>query len=208
MTGARHISPTEPRHLTAQATTRTLGIGLGPLPPLVILSACHVAPRGTGQVTIADLLLRENALAVLGTLVPVDVLHNAMLLTRLFVYMNLAAAGEEEHTSVRELWHRVQTSNAIHDITSGTPRLLNWFMRTHKKAGLSPHELFKNSPLVRDFRMRQVYDDSKTLLLKIADDLGDGDRVRAWLQSPGFVPETAFYSLIGNPESISFEASL
>ena len=46
-----------------------LGPGLGPLPPVVILSACHVAPRGTGAVSVADMLLREGALAVLGLIV-------------------------------------------------------------------------------------------------------------------------------------------
>ena len=57
------------------------------MPPVVILSACYVAPRGSGAVSITDLLLREGAVAVLGTQVPVDVYHNAVLMTRFFYYI-------------------------------------------------------------------------------------------------------------------------
>lgn len=49
-----------PTHLTA----------LGDISPLVILSACHVAPRAFGAVTVADMLIRAGATAVLGTLIP------------------------------------------------------------------------------------------------------------------------------------------
>lgn len=35
-------------------------------PPVVILSACHVSPRGRGAVCISDLIMRNGAIAVLG----------------------------------------------------------------------------------------------------------------------------------------------
>lgn len=184
----------------------SLGIGLGPLPPLVILSACHVAPRGTGAVTITDLLLREGALAVLGTLVPVDVLHNAMLVQRVFLYMTEVLAGREDHGSFREVWHRVQTSNAVHDVTSAPPAFLKWFM-SRPDGGPSPHELFKNVRSAGRIRLGNVYSDTEDVLREIAEDLGDLDRVNGWIKGQGYVPESAFYCLVGNPERIYLQQS-
>ncbi|MDQ0679697.1 hypothetical protein QFZ30_003079 [Arthrobacter pascens] len=182
----------------------SLGIDLGPLPPLVILSACHVAPRGTGAVTVADLLLREGAIAVLGTLVPVNVLHNAVLMQRLLVYMTEVLAGREDHRSVREVWHRVQTSNAVHDVTSGHPMFEKWFMTRPPAGGPSPHEIFKLGGSAKRLRRGNVYGDTEARLLEIADGFGDKDRVTNWLKND-YVPESAFYCLIGDPDRIHLQ---
>ncbi len=40
------------------------------------------------------------------------------------------------------------------------------------------------------------------MLVEIADERGDGDRVRALLKSPGYVPESAFYVFLGRPDRI------
>lgn len=40
--------------------------------PLVILSACHTSPRGIGAVTIADMFIRNGAITVLSTFIPVN----------------------------------------------------------------------------------------------------------------------------------------
>lgn len=53
-------------------------------PPIVILSACHTAPRGFGCITIADMLFRSGAHTVLGTFIPVNAFTNTILMTRLF----------------------------------------------------------------------------------------------------------------------------
>ena len=45
------------------------------LPPVVVLSACEVWPRGTGIISIADLALRWGTSTVLGTLVPINASH-------------------------------------------------------------------------------------------------------------------------------------
>ena len=184
---------------------RSLGIDIGPLPPLVILSACHVAPRGTGSVTVADLLLREGAIAVLGTLVPVDVVHNATLMNRLFLYMTLVLAGEADHGSFREVWHRVQMSNAVHDVTSGNPRTQEWFM-SRTRGGPSPQELFKNERSTGRIRPGHAYQDTESVLLEIADEFGDADRVRGWLRGQGYVPESALYCLLGDPDRIYLQS--
>ncbi|CAM3313346.1 CHAT domain protein [Arthrobacter ulcerisalmonis] len=182
----------------------SFGVDLGPLPPLVILSACHVAPRGTGAVTITDLLLREGAIAVLGTLVPVNVVHNAVLMQRFFVYMIEVLAGRADHKSVREVWHRVQTSNAVHDVTSGHPMFEEWFMTRPPAGGPSPHELFKLGGSTKRLRRGNVYGDTEARLLEIADGFGDKDRVTNWLKHD-YVPESAFYCFIGDPDRIHLQ---
>jgi CHAT domain-containing protein len=67
---------------------RLIGHDLDHVPPLVLLSACHVSPRGAGSVTVVDLLLRAGATAVLGTMVPVDVRHNSILMARLLLHIS------------------------------------------------------------------------------------------------------------------------
>lgn len=57
------------------------------VPPIVILSACHSSPRGMGAVNIADMFIRNGAISVLGTFIPVNAHRNLILMTRLFTYI-------------------------------------------------------------------------------------------------------------------------
>ncbi|MFI5913385.1 CHAT domain-containing protein, partial [Dactylosporangium sp. NPDC051541] len=178
-----------------------MGPGLGPLPPVVILSACHTAPRGAGTVSVTDLLLREGAIAVLGTQVPVDVRRNAMLMMRFFLYIAEVLAGREQHSTLLDVWHRVQTSNAINDVLDGGRLLREW--------GLNPAA--SGSPVLVEFmatraagqlRAGHIYADTERVLAEIADDQGIGGRVRNWFQRPGYVPESLFYAFAGRPDRI------
>lgn len=178
-----------------------LGPGLGPLPPVVILSACHVAPRGAGAVSITDMLLREGAVAVLGTQVPVDVAHNAMLMARFFVYIMEVLAQREEHSTLLEVWHRVQTSNAINDVLSGSPSLHSWG-RSLASSGRPVLVEFMSVRSTGRLRMGHIYEDTERVLAEIADEQGNGERVRNWFKSPGYVPESLFYVFAGRPERI------
>lgn len=180
-----------------------LGPELGPMPPVVVLSACHVSPRGTGAVSVADMLLREGATAVLGTLVPVDVRRNATLMVRLFVYMLEVLAGRAEHATLLEAWHRVQASNAIHDVISGNERMHAWAMTGGP--GGSPMAEFKNSRSVGRVRLPFVYSDTVAVLAEIARDRGAADQFAAWMAT-GYVPETSLYALLGEPERIRLRA--
>lgn len=177
-----------------------LGPGFGRLPPVVILSACHVAPRGTGAVSVADMLLREGAISVLGTQVPVDVRRNATLMMRFFLYMAEVLAGRRDHSSLLEIWHYVQTSNAVNDILSGSDALQKWGMTT--TPGAAPVLMEENVRSAGRLRRSHVYKDTESVLVEIADERGDGDRVRALLRSPGYVPESAFYVFLGRPDRI------
>lgn len=180
-------------------TSRSFGIGLGPLPPLVVLSSCHVSPRGTSSASVADRLLQEGATAVMGTLVPVDVRRNAILLQRFLLILNEAIEGSAPHGSILDLWHRVQATNAFHDVITATDRLEDWAMSPVDGAP-SPHRLFKTER-AEGIRLLDLYAEIERILLEIADERGTRSLVRSWL-SRGYLPESAFYVLIGAPELI------
>jgi hypothetical protein len=180
---------------------RCLGPEFGEVPPVLVLSACHVAPRGRGEVTVTDLLLRQGALAVLGTHVPVDVRHNAMLTVRLFVYMTESVAGVEDHETLLDAWRRTQSTHAVIDILHGNRQFAEWG-GSMTPSGLPVLTEFMTARSQDRLRVTHVYDDSEEVLLEIADQMGDGERVRQWLKTPGYLPESAFYELIGCPERV------
>lgn len=178
-----------------------LGLGFEHLPPVVILSACHVAPRGMGAVSISDMLLREGVMAVLGTQVPINVFNNAVLMMRFFLYMTEVLAKREEYSSLLDAWHFVQTSNAINDILNGSRPLRAWgqaIMHT----GRPLIEEFMNLRSKGRLRLSHIYKDTERVLETVADEEGIGDKVRSWLRSPGYVPESLFYTFAGRPERI------
>ncbi|CAM5541566.1 CHAT domain-containing protein [Streptomyces avidinii] len=181
--------------------TPHLDLGLTRMPPVVMLSACHVAPRGSGAVAITDLLLREGALAVLGTQVPVEVTRNAILMGRFLVYLAEEIANPGQFATILEVWHHVQTSNAVHDILDGSPSLKAWA----SSVTISGHSViaeFKSNRASGRLRPPHVYEDTEYVLGEIADEQGQGDRVRNWFRRPGYVPESLFYVFAGRPDRI------
>ncbi|WP_329452868.1 CHAT domain-containing protein [Streptomyces sp. NBC_01724] len=178
-----------------------LDLGLDRMPPVVILSACHVAPRGSGAVAITDLLLREGALAVLGTQVPVDVRRNAMLMVRFMVYLAKENTKPGQFSTILDVWHHVQTSNAVNDIFDGSPSLRAWATRTTINDRPVLVE-FMTSRATGRIRPPHVYEDTERVLGEIADEQGQGDRVRNWFRRPGYVPESLFYVFAGRPDRI------
>lgn len=176
-------------------------LGLDRMPPVVILSACHVAPRGSGAVAITDLLLREGALAVLGTQVPVDVRRNAMLMVRFMVYLAKENTRPGQFSTILDVWHHVQTSNAVNDILDGSPSLRAWATHTTINDRSVLVE-FMSSRATGRIRSPHVYEDTERVLGEIADEQGQGERVRNWFRRPGYVPESLFYVFTGRPDRI------
>ncbi len=177
-----------------------LGPELGALPLLVLLSACHVSPRGKGVVSIADLLVRQGAIAILGTQVPVNVFRNIVLMVRFFVYIGESLAAREPERSVSDIWHRVATSNMINDITTANRPIHEWSM-----ARIGEHTVLEEFMLKRSagtIRRGHLYEDTEAVLLEIARDMGMETKVRCWLSGSGYVPESLFYTFIGWPERI------
>ena len=178
-----------------------LGPELGDLPPVVILSACHVAPRGVGPVNIADLLLRQGALAVLGTQVPVNVTHNALLMARLFLYLAETLARRESFSTLLDAWHFIQMSNPINDVLNGSKALYDWGL-TQVADERTVLAEFMGVRSTGQLRRGHLYRDTERVLGEIADDQSIGDKVRNWFRQPGYVPETLFYAMTGKPELV------
>jgi hypothetical protein len=181
--------------------TLCLGPEFERMAPVVILSACHVAPRGGAAVAITDLLLRQGAIAVLGTQVPVDVRRNAMLTVRFLLYVMEVRAGREPHDTLLDVWHRVQTSNAINDILDGSASLHEWGL-SKAPSGLPILTEFMMVRSPGAIRLGEVYRDTERVLATIADEQGEGARIRALFRSPGYVPESIFYLFAGRPDRV------
>ncbi|WP_202344171.1 CHAT domain-containing protein [Leucobacter chromiireducens] len=176
---------------------RSLGDDFGAVPPLVILSACHTSPRGGGVVNIGDLLIREGAIAVLSTLVPVDVFHNAQTVARFLRYVALAVndSATAANSSVMDVWHQVQALNVVIDLVHGNRKLMEWaFTRVD---GISPIEQFMTGD--HGMRRTHLYQDAEARLVSIAARTNDEQQVRDWLRSPGYVPESLMYTMLGRP---------
>ena len=178
-----------------------LGQELGTVPPVVVLSACQAAARGRGQVTIADLLLREGAIAVHAPYVPVDVRQNATVTMRLFIYMTLAASGREPYRTLIDVWRRTQAGNAVLDILYGNPHLEKW-AGTQTRRGTPVLTDFMQRASVNRVRSNHAYVDTESVLVELAREMGVEEQVQTWLRSPGYVPESAFYAFVGRPEQV------
>jgi len=175
------------------------------VPPVVLLSACHVSPRGMGAVSVSDLFIRAGAKAVLGTFIPVDVRRNATLIVRLFVYIIEVRKGWSNMRTLDEIWSHVVGTNAIHEIvasdSSGFSKLEEW-ANTRNESGLLPQEEFKLKYSVNKLRSTHVYEDTEKILRELAyrDDIGTYfDSV---MKSQGYFPESIFYQFIGQPENV------
>ena len=96
------------------------------VPPIIILSVCHASPRGMGTITIADLFLRNGALAVLGTFIPVNAHRNLILMTRLFTYIAEAQKKYDQYKTLADAWSGIVASNTIHELMLASPSFKTW----------------------------------------------------------------------------------
>lgn len=172
------------------------------LPPIVFLSSCHTAPRGMGAVSVADLLLRKGAQVILGTLVPVRVDRSGILMQRLLLYMEQAVSGNEDIYTLDEALYNALALNAVHDYETMSKRFMKWMASPHPGSGRPIINEFKHQRSPGRLRPYHIYEDTEKVLLEIATETGDDKWIRAQLSSPGFFPETAFYTLIGNADNI------
>lgn len=179
-----------------------LELGFDVPPPLVILSACHVAPRGAGAISVTDLLLREGVFAVLGTQIPVDVRHNAVLTSRFLVNIAEAQADANRHQSLLEIWHMTQSGNAVNDVLSPSNRSLHEWGLSRGPDGQTVLADFMMNRSVGRLRNAHIYEDTEAVLGEMAEEQGMGDAVRNWFRRPGYVPESLFYLFAGNPDRI------
>lgn len=175
---------------------------IGRLPPVVFLSACRVSPRGRGTVTVADLLLRQGALVVIGTMIPVDARRNALLMARFFANASEAVRGALPDNSLEAVWHFTRVSNAVNDIVSGNKHLFRW-----ANEGSSGRSVITEFMLHRShgrLRWSSIYEDSEAILAEIAREQGVERKFIGWLRSPGYTPESLAYIVMGWPDRVVF----
>lgn len=176
-------------------------------PPVVLFSACHVSPRGAGTVSISDLFVRNGALTVLSTLVPVDVTKNGLLMIRLFLYLSMTLDGHYDFKNISEVWSFVVSTNAINEIVDSTKSLKNWSL-TLRADKTFPMKDFQHQDSVGRLRYTHVYSDSLKVMREIAERDGVLSKFSNALRDDNCYPESIFYQFIGYPELIFIDSKL
>ena len=171
------------------------------VPPIVILSACHTSPRGRGAVVIGDLFLRSGAIAVLTSLIPINVIRNANLLVRLFTYIKEAQNNFNGLITLDQVWQNVVATNAIHEIIAGSKSIEKW-ANTKDQNGETPQEVFKMKRSVGQLNIKNIYNDTEKILLQMAKEAGIGKQFENYLNSQYYFPESIFYQWLGSPENV------
>lgn len=181
---------------------RYTGVEIPLLPPLVLLSVCSTAPRGGGDVSAADMMLRHGTDAVVCCMVPVDVSHNGRLFMRLLIYMNEAREGRKQLRTFADVWHEVIVTHHVFDI-------LHSVSRTSAARDLDVEALrlrFMTTPL--HIRGTHTYQDALSRLEEIADEFGQKRAFKRAIGENGFLPESLFYMVIGWPEKIALNSPI
>lgn len=169
--------------------------------PVVILSACHVSPRGVGAVNIADLLIRNGANVVLGTFIPVNAMRNTILMTRLFTYICEAQTGSQQYKSLDEAWCGIVATNAIHELMESSDGFNRW-MHTKNSQGKPRILEFQLERCVGRLRSTHIYSDTINIVKEMLDEEGLQGKFFNGLDMNDFFPESFFYQLIGYPENV------
>ncbi len=172
-----------------------------PIPPIVILSACHINPRGSGTVNVADMFLRAGAKAVLGTLIPINAGRDSILINRLYVYIVEAQKGSTQYKTLAEAWSGILSTNAIHEITQSSPKLLDW-IRSKNKDGITRLTDFCLNRSKNRLHGSTIYNDTISILKEMLHDEGMDGKFDNILNNNNYFPESFFYYWIGFPENI------
>lgn len=171
------------------------------VPPVVILCACHVSPRGSGVVNVADMFTRAGAEAVLGTFVPIDAQRNMILINRLYTYINEAQKGGKMYRTLSEAWSGVVATNAIHEIAASSKNFYQWIMGKNGNGELR----------LMDFSMKRcpgrlhgssMYKDTIEIVKEMLQEEGMNGKFDDILSQDDYFPESFFYQWIGFPENI------
>ncbi len=171
------------------------------VPPVVILSACHVSPRGSGTVNVADMFVRAGAEAVLGTFIPVEAQRNMILISRLYTYISEAQKGSKQYKTLSEAWSGVVATNAIHEIAASSARFTQWIMSYNAKGELRLMD-FAMKRSVGRLHGSTAYKDTIEIVKEMLHDEGMDGKYDDILNQDNYFPESFFYQWIGFPENI------
>lgn len=171
------------------------------VPPVVILSACHVSPRGSGTVSIADMFMRAGAEAVLGTFVPIDAQRNMILINRLYTYIDEAQKGNKMYKTLSEAWSGIVATNAIHEIAASSQKFSQWIMSKNDNGELRLMDFsMKRSP--GRLHGSTMYKDTIEIVKEMLHEEGLDGKFDNILNQDDFFPESFFYQWIGFPENV------
>lgn len=173
------------------------------VPPIVLLSACHVSPRGSGAVNVADLFIRAGAIAVLGTFIPVNAKRNTILMTRLFTYILEAQKGSNQYKTLADAWMGIVSSNAIHELIQSSKGLENWMYGKNSKGKVRMLE-FQLERSVKKLHPQTIYSDTINVIQEMLKEEGMEGKFGEVLDKKNYFPESFFYQFIGYPENVFF----
>ncbi|KQL35817.1 hypothetical protein AN959_07955 [Psychrobacillus sp. FJAT-21963] len=174
------------------------------VPPIVILSACHVAVKGNGNYTISEAFLRCGALATLGTLIPVGVKKNGVLIQQFLLYVSEVLDGKFECRNLSEAWFNAINYGIVTEILGMSPKLERWFLTPREIDGKLPAQEYHDKAEKNRIKRGNFHQETIKLLLSVAEkDQMDG-HLKAVLNSKGYIAESVFYTFAGYPEKIRF----
>ncbi|EDT74387.1 hypothetical protein [Clostridium butyricum] len=173
------------------------------IPGVVLLSACHVSPRGKNVISIVDTLIRKGACVVLGTCIPVQVDRNALLMKRLILNIVFTLKKESGFKNLSELWSFVSTSNAFDDIIHSNKFLIRW-IEDERNRGRDIEKEFKLRSEMKITNIN-IYEDILKVLCDIATDDKMKNNLNKLIKTEDYFPESLFYCIYGFPENIIFD---
>ncbi|WP_127530488.1 hypothetical protein [Paenibacillus kobensis] len=173
-------------------------------PPVVILSACLVSPRGSGAFSIIDQFVAKGVTAVLGPTIPINVYKNSVLLKRFFEYMIKYIESNSEEKSILQIWHEVVKSHAIYEILHSTMKLKS-FADVKNEKGLNSYDEFYEIYEKTNIPFGNSYSCSLEILRGIARRRGYLNNLEEIIRDNKFVNESVFYIFSGYPEMVVIE---
>ncbi|MCI8645077.1 MAG: CHAT domain-containing protein [Lachnospiraceae bacterium] len=171
------------------------------VPPVVVLSACHVSPRGSGTVDVADLFMRVGAEAVLGTFIPVSAKRNMILTNRFYTYIAEAQKGSAQYKTLSEAWSGVVATNAIYEIAETSKRFSEWIWGMNSEGKLRMMD-FTMGRSVGRLHGRTMYEDTILIVKEMLHEEGLDGKYDDVLDQENYFPESFFYQWVGFPENI------
>jgi len=171
------------------------------VPSVVILSACHVSPRGSGTVNVADMFIRVGAEVVLGTFIPIDAKRNMVLINRLYTYIAEAQKGSMQYKTMSEAWSGVVATNAIHEMAETSKNFYEWIWGVNCKGKVRMMD-FTMERSVGRLHGSAMYADTILIVKEMLHEEGLDGKYDDLLNQENYFPESFFYQWVGVPENV------
>lgn len=156
----------------------------GPL--IVILNACHVAVKGDGNYTISEAFFRCGALATLGTLIPVGVKKNAILMQQI-IYISEVLNGKYAFRILSEAWFNPINHGIVTEVLAMPPKLERWFLTPRESDGRLPAQDYHNKAEKIRIKRGNFHKETIKLLLSIAEKDQMDEYLKEELDSKGYI---------------------